>query len=91
MDDTIRCETEASSTVDFVDPTPVMNSADWLARQEFIQGATWSLKKLAAWLDVTNIVSDDEGAQRAVNETKSLIAAQARLAAAELNSKNDSR
>lgn len=55
-------------------------------RDGFIQGATWSLKRLAAWLETTNIVADDEQAQRAVDETKMLIADQARQAVATLRS-----
>lgn len=80
-------EGDATATVDFVDAAPILNSPEQLTRDEFLQGAAWSMKKLAAWLDVTNIVSDCEASQRAVNETKRLIAAQARQAAAELRAK----
>lgn len=81
-------ESDGFATVDFVNPEPVLTPADQQTREEFLQGAAWSLRKLAAWLDATNIVSDDEASQRAVQQTKLLIAAQARQAAAELHAKN---
>ena len=73
-----------SATVDFVDSVSDSRLADPAVRDGFIQGATWSLKRLAAWLETTNIVADDELAQRTVDETKMLIADQARQAAASL-------
>jgi len=74
-----------AATVEFVESVSDCDSLpDPGIRDGFIQGATWSLKRLAAWLETTNIVANDELAQRTVDETKMLIADQARQAAANL-------
>ncbi|MCI0360713.1 MAG: hypothetical protein L0211_19730 [Planctomycetaceae bacterium] len=72
-------EAHITATADFADSDTV---SEELAKPEgFFQGATWSLQKLAAWLETTNIVADDELSQRTVDATKALIAEQARHAA----------
>ena len=76
-----------SGTVDFVKSVPAASLADDARRDGFLQGATWSLRKIAAWLETSNIVAKDEAAQRAVDATKALIADQARQAAGQLRAK----
>lgn len=77
-------EANVSATVDFAGSDTV-SIQDELAKPEgFFQGATWSLKRLAEWLETTNFVANDEVSQRAVDNTKMLIAEQAKLAAAKL-------
>jgi hypothetical protein len=76
-----------NGTVDFVKSVPAASVADDARREGFIQGATWSLRKIAAWLETANIVANNEVAQRAVDATKALIADQARQAAAQLRAK----
>ena len=79
-------ETNVSATADFTGSDTVSIQGEFGKPDSFYQGATWSLKRLAAWLETTNIVADDERAQRAVDETKMLIADQARQAVATLRS-----
>jgi hypothetical protein len=74
-------EAHISATADFADSDTVSIEREFEKSEGFIQGATWSLQRLAAWLETTNIVADDEPAQRAVDATKALIAEQARHAA----------
>jgi len=74
-------QANVSATAEFADSDTV-SIPDELAKPEgFFQGATWSLQRLAAWLETTNIVADDDVAQRAVDATKALIAEQAKHAA----------
>ena len=54
---------------------------------DFVQGARWALLRVAAWLEKTRFVADDEVSQRAMDVTKSLIAEHARQAAANYRSK----
>ncbi|MCI0358691.1 MAG: hypothetical protein L0211_09430 [Planctomycetaceae bacterium] len=82
MDTHAKCD--GSATVDFAG-SETMSIQVELARPEgFAEGATWAFKKMAAWLETTTIAADDEVAQRAVDDTRLLIAEQARLAAVNL-------
>lgn len=82
-----------SATADFVESVPVHNpnSGAQAASEDFVQCATWSLKRLAAWLETASIVADDEEAQHVVDATKMLIAEQARQAAANLRTELTAR
>ena len=80
-----------SATVDFAGSETVSIENQPARTEAFDQGATWALKKLAAWLEATNLVASDELAQRDVDETKMLIADQARQAAANLWQRPSSR
>ena len=73
-----------TATAEFADSDTVSIEPDVAKPEGFFQGATWSLKRLAAWLETTNIVADDEHMQRVVDTTKALIAEQARHAAKKL-------
>ena len=86
-------DASVSATADFVESVPAHdpNAALHVASEDFIQGATWSLKKLALWLETANIVADDQKAQRVVDATKTLIAEQARQAAANLRTELTTR
>jgi len=75
-------ETNVSATADFTGSDTVSIQGEFGKPDSFYQGATWSLKRLAAWLETTNFVANDEVAQRAVDATKLLIAEQAKQAAA---------
>ena len=75
------CDTHISATADFADSDTVSIQRGLAKPEGFFQGATWSLQRLAAWLETTNIVADNERTQRAVDATKALIAEQARQAA----------
>ena len=55
-----------------------------LTRDDFALGAQWALRRLAEWLEKTTIVGDDEATQRGIDQTKMLIAAQAKQAATDL-------
>ena len=77
----VNSEANVSATADFADSDTVSIQGELAQPEVFLQGATWSLQRLAAWLETTNIVADDELAQRAVDATKALIAEQARHAA----------
>ena len=57
------------------------------ASSDFAQGARWALLRVAAWLEKTRFVADDEVSQRAMDATKSLIAEHAKQAAASYRSK----
>ena len=70
-----------SATAEFADSDTVSIEGELGKPEGFFQGATWSLQKLAAWLETTNIVADDELTQRTVDATKALIAEQAKHAA----------
>jgi len=52
------------------------------ASPDFANGVKWGLLKVAAWLESTRFVADDEVSQRAMDSTKALIAEHARQAAA---------
>ncbi len=73
-----------TATAEFADSDTVSIEPDVAKPKGFFQGATWSLQRLAAWLEATNIVADDEQNQRVVDSTKALIAEQARHAADKL-------
>jgi hypothetical protein len=81
-------DANVSATVDLIES--VSDSKSSLGQHEtlndFLQGATWSIEKVAAWLETTNIIAHDELTQRAVDATKLLIADQARQSAAMLRS-----
>jgi|GEM_PF-4507578 hypothetical protein len=77
----IDSEAHVTATADFADSDTVSVEGELAKPEGFFQGATWSLQKLASWLEKTNIVADDEPTQRAVDATKALIAEQARHAA----------
>jgi hypothetical protein len=70
-----------TATADFANSDTVSIQGELAKPEGFYQGATWSLQKLAAWLETTNIVANDELAQRTVDATKALIAEQAKHAA----------
>ena len=74
-----------------VSATADLSSSDTLSIQDepgkpegFYQGATWSLDRLAAWLETTKFVVNDEVSQLTVDNTKKLIAEQAKHAADKL-------
>ena len=76
-------EANVSATVDLAGTDTVSIQEDGVAKPDgFYQGATWSLQRLAAWLETTNFVANDEASQQAVDNTKKLIADQAKQAAA---------
>ena len=77
-------DANVSATVDFDGSDTVSLHEENTKPDGFYHGAVWSLKKLAAWLQTTNFVADDEASQRAVDNTKMLIAEQAKQAAANL-------
>ena len=76
-----ECDSNISATADFADSDTVSIQRELADPECFFQGATWSLQRLATWLEMTNIVADDEQTQRVVDATKALIAEQARHAA----------
>ena len=77
-------DASVSATADLAS-SDTLSIQDELGRPEGLyQGATWSLDRLAAWLETTNFVVHDEVSQRTVDNTKKLIAEQARHAAAKL-------
>lgn len=49
---------------------------------EFDKGVKWALLKVAAWLESTRFVGENEVSQRAMDSTKAIIAEHARQAAA---------
>jgi len=53
---------------------------------EFARGVRWGLLKVAAWLESTRFVGEDEASQRAMDTAKSLIAEHARQAAGNFRS-----
>ena len=77
-------DTNVSATADLAS-SDTLSIKDELGKPEgFYQGAAWSLKRLAAWLETTEFVVNDEVSQQTVDNTKKLIAEQAKHAAAKL-------
>jgi hypothetical protein len=74
-------EANVSATADFTGSDTVSIQGELEKSDSFYQGAAWSLKRLAAWLETTNFVANGEVAQRSVDATKALIAEQAKHAA----------
>jgi len=74
-------EANVSATADFTGSDTVSIQEECGKPDGFYQGATWSLKRLAAWLETTNFVANDEVSQQTVDATKALIAEQAKHAA----------
>ncbi len=77
-------EVNVTATADFAGLETVSIQDEPAKPEGFFQGATWSLERLAAWLEATNFVVNDEVSQRTVDHTKKLIAEQARHAADKL-------
>lgn len=77
-----KSRTTITATADFAATETV--SIEPAKPEGFFQGATWSLQKLAKWLETTKFKADDAVSQQAVDNTKKLIAEQARHAADEL-------
>jgi hypothetical protein len=77
-------EANVTATADFAGLDTVSVQEELARPEGFYQGATWSLERLAAWLEATKLVVNDEVSQRTVDNTKKLIAEQARHAADKL-------
>ena len=73
-----------SATVEFAGSETVSIEDELAEPEGFNPGAVWAFRKMAAWLEITSFVADNEAAQRAVDNTKKLIAEQARQAADKL-------
>ena len=85
-DPTATADFSELETLDLAASDPISDSS-----VDFDQGARWALLRVAAWLESTRFVADDEVSQRAMDAAKSLIAEHAKLAAANHGSKKTAK
>ena len=77
-------DSNPNDTIDMSASDSLWGDDEQLTRDNFAQGARWALRRLAEWLEKSTIVGDDEATQRGIDQTRMLIAAQAKQAAADL-------